>query len=205
MSKSKRIENRIERIENRFRKKIAKGKKGTDTDIELHERRIKDLKDKIDMNSPLNFGMIPGVMAAFTQPQNSSRAQNAMNMMQNFGGSGLFGSMGMHQWIADRIRKQRQGAGAAQNVAMNIATPDANSVGATGFSSMGGEMYNDPSAQLATGNALDNTITAGMAIGNAPIATVGGFNPAANAAAEGIYGTEVDRATSVSPKKLITL
>jgi len=57
MSKSKRINNRIERIENRFRKKIAKGKKGTDTDIELHERRIKDLKDKIDNNSPLNLSL----------------------------------------------------------------------------------------------------------------------------------------------------
>tara|TARA_E500000305_G_C3964506_1_gene208803 strand:- start:378 stop:956 length:579 start_codon:yes stop_codon:yes gene_type:complete len=53
MSKSKRIEKRINRIEDRFKKKVAKGKKGTDTDIELHERRIKDLKDK----SPLNFGM----------------------------------------------------------------------------------------------------------------------------------------------------
>ena len=52
MSKSKRIEKRTERIEKRFRRKIAKGKKGTDMDIELHERRIKNLKDK----SPLNFG-----------------------------------------------------------------------------------------------------------------------------------------------------
>ena len=44
--KSNRIDNRIERIEKRFRKQIAKGKKGTDMDIELHERRIKDLRDK---------------------------------------------------------------------------------------------------------------------------------------------------------------
>jgi hypothetical protein len=56
MSKSKRIEKRINRIEDRFKKKVAKGKKGTDMDIELHERRIQDLRDK----SPLNFGFMPG-------------------------------------------------------------------------------------------------------------------------------------------------
>ena len=47
MSKIKRIHNRINRIEDRFRKKVAKGKKGTDMDIELHERRIRKLIDKI--------------------------------------------------------------------------------------------------------------------------------------------------------------
>ncbi len=103
---------------------------------------------------------------------------------------------------------------------------DANSVGATGFSSMGGEMYADPSAIAATGAPTADltgqgyatnrfggfagptgggTITAGMAMGNAPIATVGGFNPAATAAADGIYGSEIARANSVGPKKLITL
>jgi len=166
------------------------------------------------MNSPLNFGFMPGNM------------QNLQDLGINMFGGNMFGSRGAHQFIIDRIKKQRQGAGAAQNVAMNIATPDANSVGATGFSSMGGEMYADPSAIAATGAPTADltgqgyatnrfggfagptgggTITAGMAMGNAPIATVGGFNPAASAAAEGMYGTEVDRATSVSPKKLITL
>ena len=41
MSKSKRIEKRINRIEDRFKKKVAKGKKGTDMDIELHEEEFK--------------------------------------------------------------------------------------------------------------------------------------------------------------------
>ena len=54
MSKSQRIEKRINRIENRFRNKVASGRKGTDMDIELHERRIKELKNKI---SPLGFSM----------------------------------------------------------------------------------------------------------------------------------------------------
>ena len=54
MSKSQRIEKRINRIENRFRNKVASGRKGTDMDIELHERRIKELKNKI---SPLGFTM----------------------------------------------------------------------------------------------------------------------------------------------------
>ena len=42
-------------------------------------------------------------------------------------------------------------------------------------------------------------------MGNAPIATVGGFNPAATATANGIYGSEIARANAVGPKKLITL
>ena len=54
MSKSQRIEKRINRIENRFRNKVASGRKGTDMDIELHERRVKELKNKI---SPLGFSM----------------------------------------------------------------------------------------------------------------------------------------------------
>lgn len=150
------------------------------------------------MNSPINFGsaFMPGGF-------------NTMQGLQNnaFGGN-IFGAFrGAHEWVANKARKQRQqaGVGAAQNVAMNITSPDANSVSATGFNTMGGEMYADPSAQLATGNAPNNTITAGMAMGNAPIATVGGFNPATTSVAEGIYGTETDRATSMNPRKLITL
>tara|TARA_B100001758_G_C17898289_1_gene347287 strand:+ start:80 stop:520 length:441 start_codon:yes stop_codon:yes gene_type:complete len=146
------------------------------------------------MNSPINFGFMPGGF-------------NTVPGLQNAFGANMFGTVGAHQWVADRVRKKRQqaGAGAAQNVAMNVASPDANSVSATGFNNMGGEMYADPSAQLATGNAPNNTITAGMAMGNAPIATIGGFNPETTSVAEGIYGTETDRATSMNPRKLITL
>ena len=167
------------------------------------------------MNSPINFGFMPGSFNAMSGP--------GITGLQNAFGANMFGTVGAHQWVADRVRKKRQqaqsgisggiagianqiqGAGAAQNVAMNVTSPDANSVSATGFNNMGGEMYADPSAQLATGNAPNNTITAGMAMGNAPIATVGGFNPETTSVAEGIYGTETDRATSMNPRKLITL
>ena len=54
MSKTGRINKRIKRIEDRFRTKVSKGIKGTDMDIEMHERRIKKLKDK---TSPLGFTM----------------------------------------------------------------------------------------------------------------------------------------------------
>jgi len=138
------------------------------------------------MKSPLNFGMMPAVG----------------NLMNPFGGN-MFGSGGAHQYIAQQIQQQQQQQQAAAQA--QAAMQDPNNASATGFSSIGGEQYADPSMQAATGNAPNNTVTAGMAIGNAPIATVGGFNPATTTAAQGIYGSETDRATSMSPKKLVTL
>ena len=46
MSKTARISNRIKRIEDRFKIKVSKGRKGTDMDIEIHERRIEKLRGK---------------------------------------------------------------------------------------------------------------------------------------------------------------
>ena len=46
MSKTSRISNRIKRIEDRFKTKVSKGRKGTDMDIEIHERRIEKLWGK---------------------------------------------------------------------------------------------------------------------------------------------------------------
>jgi len=46
MSKTARISNRIKRIEDRFKIKVSKGRKGTDMDIEIHERRIDKLRGK---------------------------------------------------------------------------------------------------------------------------------------------------------------
>ena len=71
MSKNTRISNKIERIENRFKTKVSKGRKGTDMDIEMHERRIEKLRGKqrkntlqhesqhsaLHRNSPLGFTM----------------------------------------------------------------------------------------------------------------------------------------------------
>ena len=56
--------------------------------------------------------------------------------------------------------------------------------------------------QEATGNAPNNNITAGMAVGNAPIATAGNFNPQTQFAAAQMFGNGTQ---FVKPKKLINL
>ncbi len=77
MSKSQRIEKRINRIEDKFKKKVAKGKKGTDMDIELHERRIQALRDK----SPLNFG-VSGIFGRMGQNPSINALTNANALAQ---------------------------------------------------------------------------------------------------------------------------
>ena len=79
MSKSQRIEKRINRIEDRFKKKVAKGKKGTDMDIELHERRIKNLKDK----SPLEFGFLAGAANAIRSGRGRKKLGKRINKLEN--------------------------------------------------------------------------------------------------------------------------
>lgn len=184
MSKSQRIEKRINRKEDRFKKKVAKGKKGTDMDIELHERRIQDLRDK----SPLNFGMMPAVG----------------NLMNPFGGN-AFGSMNAHQWVADQIMQQNQNPQAT--MPMPMSTQDPNNASATGFGGSNNMMMNPEIAQAATGNAPNNTITAGMAMGEAPIATTGNFNPQTVFSAKQIYGDQANRnkAANTIRKPLINL
>lgn len=56
--------------------------------------------------------------------------------------------------------------------------------------------------QEATGNAPNNNITAGMAVGDAPIATAGNFNPQTEFAAARMFGNGTQFA---KPKKLINL
>ena len=56
--------------------------------------------------------------------------------------------------------------------------------------------------QEATGNAPNNNITAGMAVGNAPIATAGNFNPQTEFAAARMFGNGTQ---FTKPKKLINL
>ena len=56
--------------------------------------------------------------------------------------------------------------------------------------------------QEATGNAPNNNITAGMAVGDAPIATAGNFNPQTEFAAAQMFGNGTQFA---KPKKLINL
>jgi len=131
MSKSKRIDNRIKRLEKRFRKQIAKGKKGTDWDIELHERRIARLKPYSSSasavaKSPLNFTIIPGFG----------------NQSSRFGG--IFGR--------PSVFEQPQ-IGTAQQAAAFNAQQDSNNASATGFMNTDPHnmMMNPGLAQVATG------------------------------------------------------
>lgn len=196
MSKSKRIDNRIERLEKRFRKQIAKGKKGTDMDIELHERRIQRLKDK----SPLNF-LVPNWTASI----GSSNADAQNNIMGGIFGGNAFGSMNAHQWVINQMQQQNQNPQSTMSIPM--AAQDPNNASATGLGDNSNMMMNPGEAQVATGNAPNNTITAGMAIGDAPIATAGNFNPQTVFSAKQIYGNQAnrDRAANTIRKPLINL
>ena len=128
-----------------------------------------------------------------------------------FGGTGMMGQLGFggsHQWAMQQAQQL-----AAQQATPQIGTPsqiassiaanqDPNNASASGFSSQSALF---PTAQEATGNAPNNTITAGMAIGNAPIATAGNFNPTAQAAAQGVFGSMDQRKLYRKPKALINL
>ena len=130
--------------------------------------------------SPLNFGMMPAVG----------------NLMNPFGGN-MFGSGGAHQYVAQQIQQQQAAAQSAAQAQSAIQDP--NNASASGFSSQSALF---PSAELATGNAPNNTITAGMAVGNAPIATANNFNPQTQFAAGKMFGNGTQ---FVPPKKLINL
>ena len=128
-----------------------------------------------------------------------------------FGGTGMLGQVGFagsHQWAMQQAQQL-----AAQQAMPQIGTPsqiaasiaanqDPNNASASGFSSQSALF---PTAQEATGNAPNNTITAGMAIGNAPIATAGNFSPQAQNAAKGIFGSMDQKKLFTKPKALINL
>ena len=87
MSKNTRISNRIERIEDRFKTKVSKGRKGTDMDIEMHERRIEKLRGKHRKETISQERNMPESPLGFTMPhsplnQNDSIA--ASKAWQNF-------------------------------------------------------------------------------------------------------------------------
>ena len=63
-------------------------------------------------------------------------------------------------------------------------------------------MMNPDIIEEATGNAPNNNITAGMAVGDAPIATAGNFNPQTEFAAARMFGNGTQ---FTKPKKLINL
>ena len=52
MGKKERLQRRVKRIDDRFKVKVAKGKKGTDSDIQNHENRIERLAKKGGFTAP---------------------------------------------------------------------------------------------------------------------------------------------------------
>ena len=156
MSKSKRIDNRIKRLEKRFRKQIAKGKKGTDWDIELHERRIARLKPYSSSasavaKSPLNFTTIPGFGNQRGIGNFFLNQKNIKNQSSGFGGfGGIFGR--------PSVFEQPQ-IGTAQQAAAFNAQQDSNNASATGFMNTDPHnmMMNPGLAQVATGAPVSDS------------------------------------------------
>ena len=161
MSKSKRIDNRIKRLEKRFRDQIAKGKKGTDMDIELHERRIARLKAK----SPLNFQLPanPGNLNMRTTSVNpNGRNYGAFSFLPStmarvgmqVAGNNTKPGFGRFSEIFGRpsIFNQPQ-TGTPQQAAAFNAQQDSNNASATGFMNTDPHnmMMNPGLAQVATG------------------------------------------------------
>jgi len=68
MNKTGRINKRIKRIEDRFKTKVSKGIKGTDMDIEMHERRIEKLRGKHREETIKQERNMPESPLGFTMP-----------------------------------------------------------------------------------------------------------------------------------------
>ncbi len=119
-------------------------------------------------------------------------------------GSGLFGGQTAAQFVANQIA-QNNAANAAQNIAQQQLaaqgiTPlgQAQSTVTGGISGIANQIQG---AGAAEQNALEaggnpyadseqNVLTAGMAVGNAPIATAGNFNPQTQFAAARMFGPQ---------------
>tara|TARA_R100000734_G_C3261012_1_gene59705 strand:+ start:189 stop:626 length:438 start_codon:yes stop_codon:yes gene_type:complete len=127
---------------------------------------------------------------------NQSAQQLALAQLANQGISSLASSL---------INQGPQIGTAQQIAASGINNQDPNNLSSSGWGGVVTEannMMNPSVAQEATGNAPDNTITAGMAVGNAPVATAGNFNPQTQFAANKMFGNGTQFA---KPKKLINL
>jgi len=201
MSRSQRIEKRINRIEDRFKKKVAKGKKGTDMDIELHERRIQDLRDK----SPLNFGMLPHMMPGLTASVGS--------MGQGGVGGGIMPMMqNPTQWVANQASSYQNSrlpfwmrpnsVGAGPGIGASGTDPNNNSA-VGNFSTNPNAFSGDPFINGTTTAMEDRSDLRGGFIGGETMGdTANSFNPTIEEAAMSIFGngTQVQ-----NRKKLITL
>lgn len=137
----------------------------------------------MQQSSGLAGAMVPGIF---------SSAQQAMQRPLGLAG------------IVQQFQQPQVGT-AEQIAASGINNQDPNNLSSTGFGGVvtqNNNMMNPSEAQLATGNAPQNTLTAGMAVGDAPIATAGNFNPQTEFAAARMFGNGTQ---FVKPKKLINL
>lgn len=141
-----------------------------------------------------------GLAGAFGVPGIFSSAQQAMQ-----GPSGLAGAMfGLRRAVQQAQQPQ---VGTAEQIAasgINNQDPNNLSFGSSyaGPVTQANSMMNPDIIEEATGNAPNNNITAGMVVGDAPIATAGNFNPQTEFAAARMFGNGTQ---FVKPKKLINL
>lgn len=131
--------------------------------------------------------------------------QELANSAQNRISGGLLGgAQSMAQFVANQVG-QNNSATAAQNIARaQLAAQGINPLGGAGNivnqANIGMEGFN-PVASASASDALEaggnpyaddpaNTLTAGMAVGEAPIATAGNFNPKVEFAASRMFGPQ---------------
>ncbi len=120
MSKIERINTRIKNIERRFKTKVSKGRKGTDMDIERHERRIEKLRGKYreetikqERNmpeSPLGFRMPHSPLnqnenkidySNMTSEQKTSLGKFWDKEIKNYGGNITPGNDGYNELVGE--------------------------------------------------------------------------------------------------------
>ena len=118
--------------------------------------------------------------------------------------SGLAGAMfGLRRAVQQAQQAQQPQVGTAEQIAnSNVVNMDPNNLSSSSTGLGQGLSMNPTEAEVATGNVSDNVITAGMAVGDAPVATAGNFSPEAQFAARRMFGNGTQ---FVKPKKLINL
>lgn len=113
---------------------------------------------------------------------------------------------GLFSNIAELVNQGPQVGTAEQIAASGINNQDPNNLSFSssyaGPVTQANSMMNPNIIEEATGNAPNNNITAGMAVGDAPIATAGNFNPQTEFAAARMFGNGTQ---FTKPKKLINL
>tara|TARA_R100001463_G_scaffold85571_1_gene140547 strand:- start:329 stop:781 length:453 start_codon:yes stop_codon:yes gene_type:complete len=134
--------------------------------------------------------------------QAASQGLTGPQLMQQsmFGGTGMLGQMGPGQNLMAQMQAQQAQNSAAQQ-AQSIAQQQLASQGVTPLGGIAGIANQVQGAGAAEEAALEaggnpyadgqaNVMTAGMAVGDAPIATAGNFSPQTQFAAARIFGPQ---------------